>query len=108
MFTSTSANPFLRWELRQRSKSAKINWSFIWVRVIPLSLLTLVALIPVFFYIDDSKIKLLPLMAIILYIPRCVLALKSISMGIAAVRQDIVQQRWEVLILTGISAKKIV
>ena len=109
MFTSLRANPFLKWELRRTStSSAKINWSFIWLRVIPLTLLTLVALIPVFYYIDDNGIKFLPLMAIILYIPRCILALKSIAMGIAAMRQDIIQQRWEVLILTGISAKRIV
>lgn len=108
MFTSIRANPFLRWEHRRTSTSVGIDWSFIWVRVIPLSFLTLVALIPVFYYIDDSRVDWLPWMAVILFMPRPILAIRIIFAGIQSVRQDIIQGRWEPLILTGISARKIV
>src|SRR5689334_22629575 len=106
MFTSIRANPFLWWELRQGSTAKGINWSFIWLRVIPLSFLTLVALIPVFYYIDDSRVDWLPLMAIILFLPRPILAIRTLFMGIQSVRQDMIQGRWEPLILTGIPARK--
>ncbi len=100
MFTSIRANPFL-----QRSG---INWSFIWLRVIPLSFLTLVALIPVFYYIDDSRVDWLPLMALVLFIPRLLLMIRTLFVGIQNVQQDMIQGRWEPLILTGYPAPKIV
>lgn len=108
MITSIRAKYLLGYEVRNRSRTSGINWLFIWMRVVPLTILTLVASIPVVFYIDDGGIKLLPIMAIILYAPRSILILKSIFTGIADVRQDIIQRRWEVLIVTGISAKQIV
>ncbi len=108
MFTSLRTNRILQWELRQGSVTRGINWSFIWLRVVPLTVLTLIALIPVFYYIDDSRIDWLPLMAIILFLPRPILAIRTIFVGIQSVRQDIIQGRWEPLILTGIPARKII
>jgi len=108
MFTSIRANPFLRWELRRSTKLSGINWSFILMRVIPLIFLTLVALIPTQYYIDDSRVDWLPWMAIILFLPRPILAIRTIFAGIQSVRQDMLQGRWELLILTGIPARKIV
>ena len=108
MFSSIRANHFLRWELRRSSTPSHISWSFILIRVIPLTFLTLVVFIPVYFYIDDSRLRLLPIMAIILYMPRPILTIRTIFVGIHSIRQDIIQGRWEPLILTGIPARKIV
>src|SRR4051812_45736812 len=109
MLASIRANHFLQWELRRTTTSAKgIQWSFILLRVIPLSLLTLVALIPTQYYINESRVDWLPLMAIVLFLPRPILAIRTMFMGIQSVRQDIIQGRWELLVLTGIPARKIV
>ncbi|MBA3868400.1 MAG: hypothetical protein H0X30_04545 [Anaerolineae bacterium] len=108
MFAPLRNNALLKLELRHTSISRRINWSFILLRVIPLTFLTFVALIPIFYFIDDSHMDWLPWMAIVLFTPRLVLAIRTISTGIQSVRQDMIQQRWEPLILTGISARKIV
>lgn len=108
MFTSIRANPFLRWEFRTRTTSAKINWSFILLRVIPLSFLTLVALIPVFYYIDESRLSWLGWMALILFVPRPILMLRAVVSAVASVKAEMDTHRWDLLILTGISAQKII
>ena len=108
MLAAIRIHHFLRQELRRTSTPSLINWSFIWMRVIPLTFLTLVALIPTQYYINESRVDWLPLMAIILFLPRPILAIRTMFMGIQSIRQDMVQGRWELLILTGIPARKIV
>jgi hypothetical protein len=109
MLASLRTNHFLWWELRRTTASAKgIKWSFILLRAIPLTFLAFVALIPAYFYIDDSRLTWLPLMATVLFLPRLILALITIFVGIESIRQDIIQGRWEPLILTGVPARKIV
>jgi hypothetical protein len=109
MFASIWTNHFLRWELRHTTTSAKgIKWSFILVRVIPLTFLTLVALIPVFYYIDETRLDWLGWMALILFVPRPLLIISTIVAAVGSVKNEMNTPRWELLILTGILAPKIV
>lgn len=108
MLAAIRGNHYMRAELQRTSTTHGVKWSFILMRVIPLVCLTLVALIPTQVYINDNLVDWLPLMAIVLYLPRPILAIRTIFTGIHAVRQDMLDQRWELLILTGIPAHKIV
>jgi hypothetical protein len=108
MLASIRGNHYMRLEFQRTSTAQGIKWSFILMRVIPLVFLALVALIPTQVYINDNLVDLLPLMAIVLFMPRPILAIRTIFVGIHSVRQDMVEQRWELLVLTGIPARKIV
>ncbi len=85
-----------------------IRWSFIWLRVLPLSILTLVALIPTRYYVTEDRADWLTIIGILLFLPRPILALRTIVSAVGSVNDEMRANRWDVLILTGISARKIV
>lgn len=88
--------------------SPNILWAFVWLRVLPLTFLTLVALIPAQYYITEDKFDLLMVLAIILFLPRPILVLRTMVTAIGTVHDEMRANRWDVLILTGIPARKIV
>lgn len=99
-------NPIAKFEFAALQRTLGTKRTGYWLRLVFYFGILLVAAIPLFIYIDETLFPVLVLMLIIIFLAQLILTLNTLAQAIEQTLHQRQNGMWDVLILTGMSARQ--
>ncbi len=106
LFQPFSNHPLAVFELRLLQKHTQKRWNH--MRLLLFALALVVAVTPLWLYMDMNQTPTLVVMAVVIYLAHIVVGMRTMLLAINAVAREQRAGTWDTLILTGIDARQIV